>query len=234
MAGRHRRRHQRRELSEVARQSLIGRAYDAGYGRLFAAAYDRMLARAERGEQGERRGQVVAGARGRTLELGAGTGLNLRHYPDAVGELVLTEPFPPMAEKLRAKLAQSNREAELVEAPAESLPVEDDGFETVVSTLVLCTVDDQRAALAEVARVLRPGGRLLFFEHVRAETPGLARAQDILHGPWYAIGHGCHCNRDTVAAIEDSALSLERLERIEIAGTPPIVRPMVVGIATLA
>ncbi|HKJ36568.1 MAG TPA: class I SAM-dependent methyltransferase, partial [Solirubrobacterales bacterium] len=123
--------------------------------------------------------------------------------------------------------------AEVLEAPAEELPFDDDSFDSVVATLVLCTVDDQRAALAEVARVLRPGGRLHLLEHVRAQTPGLARAQDLLHGPWFAIGHGCHCNRDTVAAIEGSPLELERLDRHEIPGMAPIVKPMVTGIARL-
>ncbi len=93
----------------------------------------------------------------------------------------------------------------MIETPAERLPFDDAGFDTVVATLVLCTVDDPERALSEIARVLRPGGRLLFLEHVRAETPGLARAQDLLHGPWYFLGHGCHCNRDTVAAIRASA-----------------------------
>ncbi|TFG72438.1 MAG: class I SAM-dependent methyltransferase [Solirubrobacterales bacterium] len=214
-------------------RSLIRRAYDASYGRLFAASYDRMLARAERGELGARRAQVVGDASGRTLELGAGTGLNLPHYSDAVTELVLTEPFGPMAEKLRAKLAGSGREADVIEAPAENLPFDSDSFDTVVCTLMLCTVEDQAASLAEVARVLRPGGRLLFFEHVRAETPGLARAQDVLHGPWFAIGHGCHCNRDTVAAIERSELVLEDVQRAEMEGMAPIVKPTVAGAARL-
>lgn len=217
----------------MASSSLIRRAYDATYGRLFARIYDRALASAERGEQGERRAALVARAEGRTLELGAGTGLNLPHYGEEVGELVLTEPFGPMAAQLRTHLAEQGREAEVIEAPAERLPLEDDSFDTVVCTLVLCTVDDQAATLAEAERVLRPGGTLLAFEHVRAQSPRLARAQDILHGPWYAIGHGCHCNRDTVAALERSALELESLERFELPTSPPIVRPMIAATARL-
>ena len=109
-------------------------------------------------------------ARGRTLELGAGTGLNLAHYTDAVTELVLTEPDPFMARRLRKRLGSDPSGAgsvEVVEAPAESLPFDDESFDTVVSTLVLCTVDDPARWRAEIARVLRPGGRLLYLEHVR-------------------------------------------------------------------
>jgi len=213
---------------------MIREAYDATYGRLFAAAYDRMLARAERGELGRRRAALLAGAQGRTLELGAGTGLNLAHYPADVERPVLTEPFGPMARRLRDRVAAEGRDAEVVEAPAERLPFDDDCFDTAICTLVLCTVDDQRAALEEIGRVLRPGGSLLFLEHVRAESRGLARAQDILHGPWFAIGHGCHCNRDTAAAIEASPLSIAELERGEVPGLAPIVKPVISGAARLA
>lgn len=217
----------------MASGSLTRRAYDASYGRLFAAAYDRMLAGAERTELGEQRTRVVARAEGRTLELGAGTGLNLPHYGEAVGELVLTEPFEPMARRLRSRVAELGARAEVIEAPAERLPFDADSFDTVLCTLVLCTVEDQARTLAEVARVLRPGGSLHLLEHVRAQTPRLARAQDVLHGPWFAIGHGCHCNRDTVAAIEASELRFTELERHEIPGLAPIVKPMVVASATL-
>jgi ubiquinone/menaquinone biosynthesis C-methylase UbiE len=217
----------------MAAASRIRRAYDASYGRLFAAAYDRMLARAEHGELGARRGEMVRHAAGRTLELGSGTGLNLRHYADAVTELVLTEPFAPMAEKLRAKLNTLERRAEVIETPAESLPFEDDSFDTVVATLVLCTVDDPAAAAAEVVRVLRPGGSMILLEHVRAETSGLARAQDMLHGPWFVIGHGCHCNRDTAAVIEASQLEFESFDRTEMSGLAPLVKPVITGIARL-
>jgi ubiquinone/menaquinone biosynthesis C-methylase UbiE len=212
---------------------LIRRAYDASYGRLFAALYDRMLAKAEAEELGRYRAEVVGRARGRTLEIGAGTGHNLDHYGPEVGELVLTEPFGPMAARLRRRLAELGRAGEVLEVPAERLPFGSDEFDTVVCTLVLCTVDDQATSLGELARVLKPGGSLLFVEHVRADTPGLARAQDLLHGPWYVFGHGCHCNRDTVAAIERSPLAIRSLERGELPGMAPIVKPLVTGEATL-
>lgn len=210
--------------------SLVGRAYDATWGRIFAATYDRMLAEQEEAGVRERRAKLLAGARGRTLELGAGTGMNLEHYPDAVGELVLTEPFGPMARRLRERVAASGRAAEVIETGAERLPFDDSSFDTVVSTLVLCTVEDAGAALAEVRRVLRPDGRLLFLEHVRSDDPGVARWQDRLERPWRFVGHGCHPNRDTVAAISGT-LSIEELERDRLPKAPPIVRPLVVGSA---
>ena len=216
----------------AAEPSAVRRAYDATWGRFFAATYDRLMAKGERGELGARREAVVGRAEGRTLELGAGTGLNLSRYGAGVSELVLTEPFEPMARRLRERAAaEAPVPAEVVEAPAERLPFDDDSFDTVVATLVLCTVDDQAATLAEVERVLKPGGRFLFFEHVRAETPGLARAQDVLHGPWFFFGHGCHDNRDTVAAIRASGLEIEDLERGEVAEMPPIVKPVIWGSA---
>lgn len=215
--------------------SPVRRAYDATYGRFFARAYDRMLAAAERGELGERRAEIVGDAAGDVLEIGAGTGLNLPHYGDGVRSLTLTEPFGPMAAQLRDKLATrpDRAGAEVIEAPAEALPFADGSFDSVVATLVLCTVTDQAASLAEIERVLRPGGRLHFLEHVRASTSGLARAQDLLHGPWFAAGHGCHCNRDTATAIERSGLAIEQLVRGELSAMSPIVKPSIRGSAIL-
>ena len=120
---------------------------------------------------------------------------------------------------------------EVVEAPAERLPFHDAGFDTVALAYVLCTVPDPAAALREIARVLKPGGRLLFLEHVRSPDPGLARWQDRLHGAWYLFGNGCHCNRDTLAAIEASPLELEEAERGQVPGAVPLVRPLVTGSA---
>ena len=210
--------------------SLAGRAYDATWGRIFAATYDRMLAEQEEAGVRERRAELLAGARGRTLELGAGTGMNLEHYPDAVNELVLTEPFGPMARRLRRRVAASGRAAEVIEAGAERLPFGDASFDTVVSTLVLCTVEDAGAALAEGRRVRRPDGRLLVLEHVRSDDPGAARWQDRLERPWRFVAHGCHPNRDTVAAISGT-LTIDELERDRLPKAPPIVRPLVVGTA---
>lgn len=211
----------------------LKRAYDATWGRAFAAMYDRALENTEEAGMRDRRRELVAEARGRTVEIGAGTGLNFEHYPDAVEELVLTEPFEPMARRLRERAAGSagSRTVTVVEAPADRLPVEDDWADTVVCTLVLCTVDDVPATLAEISRILKPGGRLLFAEHVRSDDPGLARWQDRLEGPWKLVGHGCRCNRDTVAAIEESALTVESVDLGSLPKAAPIVRPLAVGSA---
>jgi ubiquinone/menaquinone biosynthesis C-methylase UbiE len=205
--------------------------YDATWGRAFALGYDFFFARAERGGLRELRRGALAEATGRTLEIGAGTGLNHDLYPPAVTELVLSEPFGPMAAQLRKKVAALDRPVEVVEAPAEALPFPDASFDTVALTLVLCTVPDPDAALREIARVLKPTGRFLFLEHVRAEDPALARWQDRLHGAWLAFGHGCHCNRDTGGAIERSPLRVERSERGAIPKMPPLVKPMLRGSA---
>jgi ubiquinone/menaquinone biosynthesis C-methylase UbiE len=212
---------------------LAGRAYDASWGRLFAAGYDRMLAATEEAGMRERRHELVGQASGRVLELGAGTGLNLSHYGPGVEELVLTEPFAPMARRLVERVAEFDIEPRIVQARAERLPFEDDHFDTVVATLVLCTVDDVPGTLAEVKRVLRPSGRLLFCEHVRSSDPGLARWQDRLERPWRFVGHGCRCNRDTVAAIGAAGMTVERIEHGAVPKAAPIVRPLAVGTATL-
>jgi ubiquinone/menaquinone biosynthesis C-methylase UbiE len=209
---------------------MPGQLYEATWGRLFARGYDRFMAASERAGLRGRRGALLARAEGATLEIGAGTGLNLDLYPAGVSELVLTEPSPHMAARLRAKLGADPR-ARVVEAAAERLPFEPDRFDTVVATLVLCTVPDPAAALSEIARVLRPEGRLLFLEHVRAPEPRLARWQDRLERPWRAFGAGCHCNRDTAAGMEASPLRIEDLDRGEIPRAVPIVRPLIVGMA---
>ena len=198
---------------------------------VFAALYDRISAANERAGFADRRAELLAGARGATLEVGAGTGLNLPNYPAAVTDLVLAEPDRHMARRLRARLADAGRPAEVVEAPAERLPFEDGRFDTAVVTLVLCTVPDAARALEEIARVLKPGGRLLFLEHVRARQPRLAVWQDRLERPWGWVAGGCHPNRDTVAALEASPLSVESADPGELPKAPPIVRPLVVGVA---
>jgi len=206
--------------------------YDATWGRLFAAMYDRSLKATEEAGLGEMRRGLLAGAAGRVVELGAGTGVNLGLYPEAVEELVLVEPDPHMAKRLRARLADSPRPARILEAPAEHLPYPDASFEVAVATLVLCTIPDPAAALAELRRVLVPGGRLLLIEHVRAEDPGVARWQDRLEKPWRFCGDGCHCNRDTAATLAAAGFETSALERGRMPKAPPIVRPLLRGTAS--
>jgi ubiquinone/menaquinone biosynthesis C-methylase UbiE len=210
---------------------VAGRLYDATWGRAFAWGYDWFQRRSCESGMEEKRREVLSRARGRTLEIGAGTGINLEHYGPEVTELVLSEPDPHMMRQLERKVAGSERPVEVVKAPAEELPFEDASFDTVTLVYVLCTVPDPEGGLAEIARVLKPGGRLLFIEHVRAPDEGLARWQDRLHGPWRVFANGCHCNRDTLATIEASSLQPEEVGRGEIPKVPPLVRPMVAGAA---
>lgn len=212
----------------------MGRLYDATWGRGFTAVYDRAFKATEEAGLRRMRRELLAAARGSVVELGAGAGANVELYTDAVERLVLTEPDPHMTKRLRAKLAASGHAAEVVEAPAERLPFEDSSFDTAVVTLVLCTAPNPETALAEIARVLKPGGRLLFIEHVRSERPSLARWQDRLERPWRFLGDGCHCNRDTIATIAASPLRLGEVEHDKLPKAAPIVEPLVRGSATLA
>jgi ubiquinone/menaquinone biosynthesis C-methylase UbiE len=201
---------------------------------IFARFYDRMLAGTERAGLGEMRRTLLATASGRVLELGAGTGLNLGHYTDAVTELVLAEPDPHMASRLRERLATEGSAAgrpSVIEAPAEDLPFDDESFDVVVATLVLCTVDDPARALAEVRRVLVEGGRFLYLEHVRSPRPRLARWQDRLERPWGFFAGGCHPNRATDQALAGAGFWIDSLERDKLPKAPRIVRPLIRGVA---
>lgn len=213
----------------------MGRIYNATWGRAFSALYDRAFEASEEAGLREMRADLLRQARGRVLELGAGTGLNLELYPrEGIDDLVLTEPDPHMAKQLRRRMEEVCPGAELVEAGAEDLPFEDESFDTVVVTLVLCTVPDQTAALAETKRVLKPDGQFLFLEHVRSPDLGLARWQDRLEKPWRFLGDGCHCNRDTVSAISAAGFKLGEVERPEFPKVVPIVKPMAKGVAVPA
>jgi SAM-dependent methyltransferase len=211
----------------------MGRVYDATWGRAFSALYDRALKGTEDAGLRDRRRQVLSQARGRTIDIGAGTGANLGLFPDGLAGIVMAEPDPHMSKRLRHKLAEAGSDVELVAAGAEKLPFDDDSFDTVVFTLVLCTVPDPRAALAEATRILKPGGQLLFVEHVRGDER-LARWQDRLERPWKFFADGCHCNRDTVANIEAAGLAVDRVERGELPKSLPLVRPLVWGRGTRA
>jgi ubiquinone/menaquinone biosynthesis C-methylase UbiE len=198
--------------------------------RLRAATYDRQVAKVEAAGLDAIRRRVLAEARGDVLEVGAGTGANLALYGSAVTSLTLSEPEEPMLRRLRLRAREQGSTATIVQAPAERLPFEAGSFDTVVSTLVLCGVDDQARALREVRRVLRPGGKLLFVEHVRSDDPGLARWQNRLNGLNHAVA-GCDCNRATLAAIEAEGFEVTSLEHTELPKTPPFVRPLIVGTA---
>jgi ubiquinone/menaquinone biosynthesis C-methylase UbiE len=201
---------------------------------LFARFYDRMLAGTEKAGLADMRRSLVSRASGRTLEIGAGTGLDLPHHTDAVTELVLSEPDPHMAARLRERVGEGSfapGKIAVIEAPAEDLPFDDGSFDTVVSTLVLCTVGDQGRSLAEARRVLVEGGALLFLEHVRSENHRRAWWQDRLERPWGAIAGGCHPNRATGQALADAGFQIEQLDRTRLPKAPPWARPLISGVA---
>ena len=200
------------------------------WSRVSALVYDPFLWLGEiRGMRALRK-KMVARARGRVLEIGAGTGLNVRHYPPTVVDLTLSEPEEPMARRLERRT-----KAAVLRAGAEELPFADGSFDTIVSTFVLCTVPDVRAAIAELRRVIAPDGQLLFIEHVRAE-PGssLARWQDRLHDPWHAFACGCHSNRDTRSLLTAGGFRLDDISSTTWRGMPAVVRPVVYGVAVPA
>jgi ubiquinone/menaquinone biosynthesis C-methylase UbiE len=208
---------------------MPGRLSDLLWGPLFARGYDRLTKSTEDAGLRDKRRALLTHAQGRTLEIGAGTGVNLELYPHSVTELVLTEPDAHMRRQLEKKVAGLGRPAEVVDAGGERLPFADASIDTAVATLVFCTIPDPASAVGEIARVLKPEGRLLFLEHVRSNEPKAARWQDRLERPWGWFGRGCHPNRDTLATIEASGLEVATVESDRMPKAPQIVQPLVVG-----
>jgi ubiquinone/menaquinone biosynthesis C-methylase UbiE len=198
---------------------------------IFAAGYDRVMAGPEKATLRAHREALVSQAAGRVMEIGGGTGANLPFYGERVQTLTVVEPQAPMARRLERYVRELSSRAGVVHAVAEELPFDDDSFDVAVSTLVLCTVKDQPRALSELRRVLAPGGRLLFIEHVRSADPRLARWQNRLNGLQQRIGHGCNCNRSTVEGIGAAGFSITSLAHDTLRKAPPIVRPLVIGVA---
>lgn len=195
----------------------------------YAGTYDLFNGPAERAGLREQRHDLLTQATGATIEIGAGTGLNLPHYPPAVTRLALIEPDPHMSRRLRRRAARSGRDAEIGSATADRLPFPDASFDTAVVTFTLCSVPDVQVALREITRVLAPGGRLLFLEHVRSADPHIAAKQDKAPFPYPLIG--CHPNRDTLREIKASPLAVESVRAGELPKTPEIERPMIMGTA---
>jgi ubiquinone/menaquinone biosynthesis C-methylase UbiE len=202
------------------------------WGHVFAAMYDRMLGRTERAGLSEHRRALLAGASGDVLEIGGGTGANLRFYGHGVRTLTIIEPEKPMLRRLRRLVEEHAPRAKALRAPAEDLPFNDASFDVVVSTLVLCTVDDVPRTLRELHRVLRPGGRLLFIEHVRSDDPALARRQDRMVPINVRIAHGCHPNRRTLESIREAGFEITTLEHDTLKHAPKFIQPLIVGVAT--
>jgi ubiquinone/menaquinone biosynthesis C-methylase UbiE len=199
--------------------------------RFFAAVYDGQMRKSEKAGLTAIRHELVTQASGTVLEIGAGTGANLSHYPAGVSSLTVTEPDVFMLKRLERRAAAESSAPMVLRAPAEDLPFEDATFDVVVATLVLCGVDDQLRAVREILRVLRPGGRFLFFEHVRASDPAVAKKQDRMNWLNRAVVC-CDCNRPTLDTIEAAGFRVASLEHTELPKAPPFARPALVGVAT--
>src|SRR5215475_7830383 len=198
--------------------------------KFYALTYDRQMARAEKAGFHAMRERLLAGASGDVIEIGGGTGLNLPCYGPDVRSLTLTEPEPPMLRHLERRVRDHRPSAMVLRAPAEDLPFDDHTFDVAVSTLVLCGVDDQPRALRELRRVLRPGGQLVFIEHVRADDPAYARMQDRMNWLNRLIVH-CDCNRPTLATMQEAGFAIDRCEHSTLPKAPKFVAPAVIGSA---
>lgn len=222
-------------MTEIAHNEpsteLRAKSAYAAWLQMMAVLYDPFLWLGEIAGMRRLRRTLLRDAQGRVVEIGAGTGLNVAHYPDAVDELLLTEPEAGMRRKLARRLERHRRAAHIHDAPAERLPLADASVDTVIATLVLCTVDDPEGALREVARVLRPNGQLLFIEHVRASSRFLAACQDKLVRPWRGFAGGCVCNRPTLDLLRACGFTVEAADAVW-RGMPAIVHPLTVGRAT--
>ena len=218
-------------MTEIIGTELETSRRSGAWLRIFALLYDPFCWLGEIAGMRSRRSALLGKARGRVVEIGAGTGLNVAHYPDGIAELVLTEPDAAMRRRLARRLQRHGRVARIVDAPAERLPLADSSVDTVVSTLVLCTVPDPELTLSEIARVLRPDGQLLFVEHVRASSRFLAACQDYLFRPWRAFAGGCCSNRRTVEMMRACGFTVDAEDAVW-RGMPAIVHPIVTGRAT--
>ncbi len=188
---------------------------------IFARVYER-LARVAEGRGGaEHRRALLEGCAGRVIEIGAGSGANFAYYPDTVSEVLAVEPEASLRVRAQAAAASAPVPVSVRAGGAGGLPCETAGFDVGVASLVLCTVPDQRRALAELFRAIRPGGELRFYEHVRAHGAGEARVQRIADATlWPRIAGGCHLSRETRAEIELAGFQIERCERFAFSPAP--------------
>jgi SAM-dependent methyltransferase len=181
----------------------------------FARVYARLSQTMEAGVA-EHRTALLAGLTGRVIEVGAGNGLNFAYYPAGVTEIVAVEPEPYLRDLGVSAARHAVAPVRVVDGVAEDLPAADASFDAGVASLVLCSVRDQARALAELHRVIRPGGQLRFFEHVRAEGPAHARVQRLADTLWPLLAGGCHTSRDTLGAITAAGFRLGSLRRMRI------------------
>ena len=194
---------------------------------VFARFYDR-LARKMWPIEVEHRTALVSDLEGRVLELGAGSGLNFELYP-AGADVVALEPEPNMLRLATERASAATASVRLVRGAAEALPFRDGSFDAAVVSLVLCSVERPRPAVRELRRILRAGGEVRVFEHVRSENPGHARWQDRFTPVWRFFSAGCHPNRDTTATLREAGFAVD-VRRIPI-GPPSPARPHILGTA---
>ncbi|HEY4277242.1 MAG TPA: class I SAM-dependent methyltransferase [Conexibacter sp.] len=199
---------------------------------VFARVFDRFSGGMER-EIGPHREAALAGAAGRVLEIGAGNGMNFAHYPPTVEQVVAVEPEPYLRSKAVEAAKRAPVTVSVIDATASPLPFEDGSFDVAIACLVLCTVPDPAAALAELRRVLRPGGELRFLEHVRAPAGRKAQVQQRLDssGVWPRIGGGCHCARDTVGTIAAAGFTVVRSAPLDVGPSWLHTNPHAIGMA---
>jgi len=198
---------------------------------LQAALYDRMMRRTERLCLSRWRKELLAPLRGEVLEIGSGTGINLQYYPPQLSRLVLSEPDPHMRRRLEQRVSSAQaHQVEVLSGHSERLDLPDSGFDHVVSTLVLCSVADVEQTLAEIRRLLRPGGSLVLLEHVGAEDPALQRLQACLEPAWKWLAGNCHLTRPTAQLLQSAGFKLE-LEQDLMSGAPGFVSPVIKGVA---
>ena len=200
----------------------------------FARRYDTFTARMEEAWLDAAREDLLSGVSGTVVEIGAGTGRNLRHYPATVDRLVLTEPTAAMRDQLRERVASADLDfgVEIVDATADRIPVPDGSADHVVSTLVLCSVPDLRRAATEIRRVLRPEGSLHLVEHVAADSRRERAWQHRLDRAWTWLEGSCHLDHDTPRALEAAGFDVAGVDRTRPKGQPPLFRDVVVGTAT--
>lgn len=201
-------------------------AVDRLHDRAFAAGYARVQRSSEAAGMREHRRRLVADATGAVVEPGAGTGLNLAHYGPGVDDVLLLDPSTAMrAELTAAARARGDARLRVADGTFERIPLPDGSVDTVLATFVLCSVEDPGSALREAARVLRPGGRYLGLEHVRASDATVARAQRVVAPAWRWAARGCRCDQDAVALLQDSPLRLTEHEAFRGPRQPWPVRP---------
>lgn len=200
---------------------------------LFARMYARLSRRMEAQGVGDHRRRLLAGLTGQVIEVGAGNGLNFRHYPEAVSRVLAVEPEPYLREQALRNARRATVAVEVVDGDASSLPAEDATFDAAVCSLVLCSVPDPRSALAEIRRVLTAQGQLRFYEHVRSASPRLAKVQQLMDATfWPKVAAGCHASRDTLSCIRAAGFRVEALEEFRFPDSRLVpVAPHAIGVA---